>query len=120
MPETHQRYLEWTPARIIRWANQIGPNTETLVTRIMDGKKHPEQGFRACLGVIRLAKRYSPERLEAACARALHIGVCSYRSVESILKSGFDRENPILDQLSGFPSKAPLHHANLRGKTYYN
>ena len=117
MPKSHRAYLEWSPSRIIRWAGQTGPNTEALVTRIMETKKHPEQGFRACLGIIRLARRFSPNRLEAACARALQLGACNYKSVESILKSGFDRENPLLDPI---PPKPPLQHANIRGKIYYN
>ena len=92
MPKAHQKYLEWTPSRIIRWANQIGPNTEKLVTHILENKPHPQQGFRSCLGIIRLGKVYSQERLEAACAYALSIRGFFYKSVESILKNGIDQK----------------------------
>lgn len=116
MPRSHRHYLEWTPSRIIRWAGQNGPNTENLITHVLEARKHPEQGFRSALGIMRLGKKYSPERLEAACARALTIKAYSYRSVESILKSGLDRHSPAL--VAGNP-KPPLKHANIRGKDYY-
>jgi transposase len=90
MPKAHQQYLEWTPSRIIRWAAQTGPHTEKLVTRILESKPHPQQGFRSCLGIIRLGKQYSPDRLEAACTYALSIHGFSYKSVQSILKNGLD------------------------------
>ena len=67
MPKSHQRYLEWTPSRIIRWAEKNGPKTQKLITRILDSRTHPEQGYRSSLGIMRLGKAYSPERLEAAC-----------------------------------------------------
>src|SRR5512136_1536956 len=92
MPKSHQKYLEWTPSRLIGWAAKIGPCTEKLVTSILQDRPHPEQGYRSCLGLLRLAKRYTPERLEAACARALSMKACSYKNVESILKNGLDRQ----------------------------
>ena len=70
MPKSHQRYLEWTPSRIIKWAGKNRPKTQKLVTNILDSRPHPEQGFRSCLGIISLGKHYSPERLENACSRA--------------------------------------------------
>jgi transposase len=114
MPKAHQKYLEWTPSRIIRWAGQNGPQTQALVSLIMESRKHPEQGFRSCLGIMRLAKKFSPERLEAACARALILRACSYKSVESILKSKLDTQ----DLPAPMPGKAILHE-NIRGKEYY-
>ena len=81
------RYAEWTPERLKRRAAEIGPNTATLVEVIITERTHPEQGFRSSIGIIGLAKRYGPERLEAACARALEIGARSYKSVTSILKN---------------------------------
>jgi transposase len=114
-PSSHQRHLEWSPERMIRWAAQTGPHTAAVVEHILQTKPHPEQGYRACLGIIRLGKRFSPERLEAACGRALEIRGISYRSIESILKNG-------LDQL---PTDAqptlslPQEHAHVRGRTYY-
>ncbi|MBK5101960.1 MAG: IS21 family transposase, partial [Desulfobacteraceae bacterium] len=116
MPKAHQKYLDWTPSRIIRWAGKNGPNTKRLVTRIMENRPHPEQGFRSCLGIIRLAKRYSPERLEKACARALAINGHSYKSVQSILKNGLDQQSCIFDQAEEiYPEK----HDNIRGNNYY-
>jgi transposase len=114
MPESHKRYLEWTPSRIIRWAEKTGPSTASLVKEIMERRPHPEQGFRSCLGIIRLGRRYGEERLEAACARALFMKAYSYRSVESILKNNLDgRELP---ERSSRPSVA---HENIRGSGYY-
>lgn len=116
MPPAHQKYLEWTPVRMIRWANQIGPNTEKLVTHILENKPHPQQGFRSCLGIFRLGKVYSKERLEAACAYALSIRGFFYKSVESILKHGIDQKNILSQQ----PQETlPLFHPNVRGKEYY-
>lgn len=117
MPKAHQQYLDWTPSRIIRWAKQLGPNTEKLVTHILENKPHPQQGFRACLGIFRLGKQYSKERLEAACAYALSIHGFFYKSVESILKHGLDQKNILGQQLREEP--LPLSHPNIRGKEYY-
>ena len=116
MPKAHRRYLKWSPSRIMAWAARTGPMTEALVTAVLESRRHPEQGFRSSLGILRLGKRYSPERLEAACARALTCRALSYRSVESILKTGLDRqaipETP--------PSPPAVIHPNIRGKQYYN
>jgi transposase len=117
MPKSHQRYLEWTPSRLIRWAGQIGPHTRDLVAFILENRPHPEQGFRSCLGLFRLGKTYSSERLEAACARALQMKAYSYKNVESILKKGLDRQ-PLMSPSSQTPPPL-LEHANLRGKQYY-
>jgi transposase len=118
MPKAHQQYLDWTPPRIIRWAQQIGPHTEKLVTQILENKPHPQQGFRACLGIFRLGKQYSQERLEAACAYALSIRGFFYKSVESILKHGLDQKNILGPQTQEEP--LPLSHPNIRGKEYYH
>ena len=116
MPKSHQKYLEWTPSRIIRWAGENGPKTKKLVTRIMDSRPHPEQGYRSCLGIISLAKHYGPERLENACSRALIIKGFSYKSVKSILKNGLDQQALLFDQSENTP---PIRHDNIRGKHYY-
>jgi len=115
MPKSHQQYLEWTPSRIIKWAGKNGPETAQLVMGIMDSRRHPEQGFRACLGVMRLGKRYSNERLEKACERAIAIKSYSYKSVESILKKGLDKV-PL--QKEPDPTN-PIDHFNIRGTQYY-
>src|SRR5437016_10818294 len=92
MPKAHQRHLEWTPSRLINWARTIGPQTAALVEAILADRPHPEQGYRSCLGILRLAKRDGPARLEAACARAGAVEARSYRHVDSILKHGLDRD----------------------------
>jgi transposase len=116
MPKSHQAHLEWSPARIARWAGTIGPSTETLVRAILADRPHPEQGYRSCLGILRLAKRYGEVRLEAACQRALTVAARSYRHVESILKHGLDRmPAPDASPHDG----PPVVHANLRGRDYY-
>ena len=118
MPKSHQKYLEWTPSRLIQWAGTIGPQTQKLLTFILENRPHPEQGYRSCLGVLRLKKRYTPERLEAACARALAFKAYSYKNVESILKNGLDQQP--LDRSSSSQTRLPLlEHENLRGRQYY-
>jgi transposase len=117
MPKSHQKYLDWTPSRIIKWAAQNGPKTERLVSAILDSRPHPEQGFRSCLGIMRLGKQYGAERLEAASDRAFTIKAFSFKRVESILKNG-------LDQQELFPEESnpdvPSSHRNVRGKGYYH
>jgi len=114
-PKSHQRYLEWTPSRMIRWAKQTGPATARLVEEILASKPHPEMGYRSCLGLIRLGRQYSPQRLEAASARALQLKACSYQSVKSILQHGLDRT-----PLPASPGQLLLpEHENLRGPAYY-
>ena len=117
MPKAHQKHLEWTPSRVARWAEKTGPCTQELVTRIMESRPHPEQGFRSCLGIMRLGKHYTPERLERACARALTIKALSFKSVQSILKKGLDRQDLLLEQTEYQPT---LNHTNLRGQKYYH
>jgi len=116
MPKSHQKYLEWTPSRIITWAGKNGPNTQRLVTHILDSRPHPEQGFRSCLGIMSLAKHYSPERLENACYRSLMIKGFSYKSVKSILKNGLDQQPLLFDETE---NASPVTHDNIRGKHYY-
>lgn len=115
MPKAHQKHLEWTPTRIVHWAFTIGPKTAELVEAILAERPHPEMGYRSCLGILRLAKRYGNERLEVAAALAVAVRARSYRHVESILKNGLDRVTvePIQPQL-------PLVHENVRGGLYYH
>jgi transposase len=115
MPEKHRHVASWTPERIASWAAKTGPETAALCEAIMAARPHPELGFRSCLGVLRLGERYTPERLEAACARALAVGAHSYRSVRSILERGLDRE-----AVSNAVTPPGLTHANVRGATYYD
>jgi transposase len=113
-PKSHQRYLEWTPGRLIDWARKTGPQCAQLVEQILKDRPHPEMGFRSCLGLLRLGKGVGPERLEAACARALRFGTGSYQSVKSILEKGLERQNPEPE----LPLSSPVHQ-NVRGQAYY-
>ena len=115
MPTSHQRYLEWTPSRLIHWAEKMGPATQEVVKSILASRPHPEQGFRACLGILRLGKGYGPDRLEAACVRAIVLKSFSYKSIESILKTGLDRRP--LPSESAEPQT--FEHENIRGPHYY-
>jgi transposase len=115
MPDSHRRHLEWSPGRIIRWAEKTGPATAELAEAILTSRPHPEQGFRACLGIMRLGRRYGDQRLEAACKRALAVKALSYRSLESILKTGLDRQPMPVPR----PANPHRQHDNLRGATYY-
>lgn len=113
MPHQHRQYLQWTPERIKRWGEKIGPSTKELMDRIMEHRDHPEHGFRNCLGIIRLSKTYSPERTEQACARALDMGAYNYRSIKSILERNLENLPP------GEQKNIIRLHANIRGNEYY-
>ena len=115
MPESHRRHAEWTPSRIIAWAEKTGPSTAALAAGIMERRPHPEQGFRSCLGIVRLGGRFGTDRVEAACARALSARSFSYRSVESILKNGLDKQ-PLPTEA---PARSHPSHDNVRGPGYY-
>lgn len=117
MPKAHRQHLEWSPSRFIRWGEGIGAATGRLVETILRERPHPEQGYRSCLGILRLERRYGRERLEAACARALAVRARSYRDVDAILKHGLDRLPPLA--APGAAARAPLVHENLRGAEYY-
>ena len=118
MPVSHQKHLQWSPTRLIDWAGKVGPNTARLVEAILAERPHPEQGYRSCLGILRLERRYGNQRLEAACARALVFKARSYRHVESILRNGLDRvpvNPPAREQAQSTSS-----HENIRGGDYYH
>jgi transposase len=116
MPSSHRRYAEWTIERIGREAVAIGPSTAKLAALILESRPHPEQGYRACLGILRLARQYGAERLEAACDRGLDIGARSYSSIQSILKHGLDRR-PAKPTRQG---ELLPDHSNIRGSRYYH
>ena len=142
MPSAHRRYAGWTHERLQQDAETVGPHTACLIEAILKKKPHPEQGFRACLGILRLRKSYGPDRLEAACGRAFEINGLSYSSVASppaglegrrsgppcrlfdasrlqtgtsILKNNIDRRPPDPDAADG----PTIRHQHLRGPTYF-
>jgi len=116
MPKSHQAHLEWTPSRLIHWAEGVGVATAELVRTILERKPHPEMGYRACLGILSLEKLYSKARLEAASQRAVELQAFSYQNLKSILRHSLDRQ----------PQTEPEHasssprHENLRGPLYYD
>jgi len=115
MPKAHQAHAEWSPSRILSWAATVGPETAKLAEAILVSKTHPEQGYRSCLGILRLSKAYGVERVEAASARAMAVNARSYRHVESILKNGLDRIEPMDERTT-----TRLTHENIRGRGYYH
>lgn len=115
-PKAHQRHLEWTPSRIVEWSGKIGPAAAQVVDRILTGNRHPEQGYRSCLGIIRLGDKYPHARVEAAAHRALALNVCSYKSLKSILENHLDDQVP---EPAPDP-QPPVDHPNLRGPDYYD
>ncbi len=115
MPASHRAHLEWTPSRLVHWAEQTGPAAAALVTAILESRPHPEQGYRACLGLMRLGKSVGPERLEAAARRALHLHSYSYRTVKNSLAAGTERL-PLEEET---PSLPLVPHENVRGAGYY-
>jgi len=117
MPKAHQKHLEWTPSRLIHWGASVGPKTAELIEAILADRPHPEQGYRSCLGILRLAKHYGNERLEAACTRAVAVRARSYRHVQSILKNGLDRVRSADERKA---SRPPVRHENVRGRDYYH
>ena len=114
-PKAHQKYLEWTPQRLEEWAGKSGPQTAQLVRGILERRPHPEQGYRSCLGILRLGKQAGAARLEAACRRALYFGLYSYASIKTILEKRLEQQ-PLEAPTPG-PSPA---HDNVRGADYYN
>ena len=115
MPASHRAHREWTPVKLVDWAQRIGVSTAAVVNWQFDHRPHPEQGYRACLGLLALARRYSAERLEAACTRAMAIRAPTLRSVTNILANGLDR------QAAKPASIAPvIEHENVRGPGYYH
>lgn len=115
MPRPHREYAEWTPRRLVEWARKSGPATAQLVSHILASRHHPQQGFRSCLGILRLGKTYTEVRLEAACLRALRINAHSYKSVESILSHKLD-QHPLPEPVQATLS---ITHDNLRDPDYF-
>lgn len=115
MPASHRFYTEWNPERFYKWAGKTGELTLELVERIFASCRHPEQGYRACLGLMRLESRYGKERMEAAVKRALSFDYHSYKGVKRILEAGLDRL-----EIEAAPSASVKNHVNIRGTGYYS
>jgi transposase len=114
MPSSHRAHADWTPSRILAAAAHVGPSARALCAAILAERPHPEQGFRSCLGIMRLCKRYGDARVESACARSLAVHARSYRSVESMLRHGLDQM-----PLTAAQESSPAEHENIRGRDYY-
>ena len=115
MPSSHRHYAEWTPDRFRRWAGKIGPNTEGLISAVLASRKHPEQGFRTCLGILRSYRGLDAARVEAVSARAVELGVLNCKGVAALLA-----RKPEEATANNDPPATLFDHANLRGPRYYN
>jgi hypothetical protein len=116
MPDNHRAHAEWTPARLLKWGTTIGPNTKIMVQQFIDAKQHPEQAYRACLGLLNLNKLYGNERLENACRFGLVEGLRTVKNIRNILKHNRDQSSTATEE-----DNPPLnqHHENVRGSTQY-
>jgi transposase len=115
MPKSHQKYLEWTPDRILHYAGKYGKSVQDFVQQVMATRKFPEQAYKSCLGIIRLENKYSAERLNLACLRALEYRAYSYQSVVNILQKELDKQTTLT------PVKTVvINHENIRGSNYYS
>jgi transposase len=117
MPSAHRRHAAWTPARVMTYAEKIGPSTAALCEAVMTARPHPEQGFRTCLGILALTRTYGAARVDAACRRGVSINARSVASIRSILKNGLDRA--FLDE-DGRSDREPVRHPNIRGRNYFH
>lgn len=117
MPPSHQAMQEWSPSRLIGWGKTIGPETQKQVESLLMSKDHPEQSYRACLGLLSLSKKFDPQRLEAACKRANHLEVASLRRVKSILDNEMDKL-PLFESTNNKEIEKLLH-SNIRGSSYF-
>jgi transposase len=116
MPNAHRDYAQWTPERFIRWGRSIGEQTAIATNLIMSKRRHPQQGFRACMGLMSMGRKYSNDRLEAACNRAIVTNCVSYKSIKSILKTGLDQQAlPEMQTSQHIPD-----HDNIRGPGYFH
>jgi transposase len=115
MPKSHQKYLEWTPDRILYYAGKYGQAVQALIQKVMATRKFPEQAYKSCLGIIRLENKYSAERLNLACLRALEYRAYSYKSVVNILQKGLDKQT-----MPTSSNTVLINHENIRGSNYYS
>jgi len=121
MPQAHRKHKEWTPERLLNWAKDIGPNVVAVTQQIIDRKKHPEQAYRSCLGLLNLSKQYDAKRMDRACQRAMTIGSVKVKSISSILKQGIDQLDLPLEETQKTKTETSLNdHDNVRGSEYYH
>lgn len=115
MPAAHRAHMEWSPSRLIAWGAKMGPHAKIMIESILRERPHPEMGYRSCLGILRLEKTYTAERLDAACERALLVGARSYQTVKAILKAGLDQQKSEDEATTAIPE-----HENVRGPEYFH
>ena len=116
MPAAHRAHKQWTPERLIHWGSSIGPNTGRFITQLLQRFRHPEHGYRSCLGLLSMSKRYGPQRVEAACTLALELGAGHYRHVRDILINGGD----LIARAAPEPEWVAPAHDNVRGASHYH
>jgi transposase len=119
MPESHRRHMQWTPGRLLNWGQKIGPGVRAVVQWQLENRPHPEQGYRACLGLLNLAKTYGEERLEAACRRALTIGSPTRKRILAILEAKLDQHPDLFPAPNTAAPTASRSHTNVRGAEYF-
>ncbi len=119
MPSAHRKHMKWTPARLLNWGQNIGAGTRAVVQWQLENRPHPEQGYRACLGLLNLAKDYGEDRLEAACRRALTIGAPHRKSIIAILKAKLDQHPDLFPAADTAAATASRTHGNVRGADYF-
>jgi hypothetical protein len=116
MPPNHRFYSQWSPERILRWSRSIGGEVEEVIEKVLKGRKHSEQAFKVCLGILSLNKKYGTQRLKKACGKANQFGTCSFKRIESMIKLGLEEEkHPKLELVAAIPD-----HENIRGGQYYS
>ena len=119
IPAAHRKHMKWTPARLLNWGQNIGVGTRAVVQWQLDNRPHPEQGYRACLGLLNLSKTFGEERLEAACRRALTIGSPTGGRIKAILKAKLDQHPDLFPAADTAAATASRTHGNVRGAEYF-
>jgi transposase len=119
MPSAHRKHMKWTPGRLLNWGQTIGTGTRAVVQWQLENRPHPEQGYRACLGLLNLAKTYGEQRLEAACRRALTIGSPTRKRIIAILKAKLDQHPDLIPAADTAAATASRTHSNVRGADYF-
>ena len=121
MPHAHRKHHDWSPGRLLNWAKDLGPNVLIMTKNMLARKAHPEQAYRACLGLLNLSRKYDNQRLDKACERATTIGSPTVRSVKSILQKGIDQLALPLDTATTSSEETSCDdHDNIRGPQYYH